>query len=173
MGNNNNYKRRLKMNKFKKISTLFALALISQCSYAKDYYPSSDSKTTVTNSPYGQFSDKTRYDNSRLSGAIGSMYTPNDQKIYSDSGDVTSALQNILQDSNVDNRTTLNNKIHADGLYSSDFVNNLTNNTTAMSSNVGSSYNSSNNNINTTNTDSSTNTNTTTLDDSRTMNMSN
>jgi hypothetical protein len=156
------------MNKFKKISTLFALAVISQCSYAQPvyHYPSLSRTLNIDKSPHGNFSDKAVYNNSQLSGARGSMYTPNTQNIYSDSGYVKSALQNVLQNANVTNTADFQNNIDLDGLEGSDFVNNLTNNTTAMSSNVGSSYNNSTNNITTKTENNSTNDYTTTLDKS-------
>lgn len=152
----NNYKRRLKMNTVKKISTLFALALISQSSFACQQAP--DTANAV------QEAMETHRAN--LAGATHTMYSPTALQMDA-GGNIRSAMQNTLQSASVANDTHLANEMQLANVYNSDLVNNMTSNANAMNSNTGSSYNDSRNTIHTTSTNSSTNTNTTNLDSSR------
>jgi hypothetical protein len=140
----NNYKRRLKMNTVKKISTLFALALISQSS----------------------FTSQASSDNLTVSDSVDVAYNPTDLRLNAGSN-IRSAMQNILQSASVANDSNLENAMQLTHVYGSDIMNSMSSNANAMNSNMGSSYNDSRNTINTTSTDNSRNTNTTNLDSRR------
>jgi hypothetical protein len=149
----NNYKRRLKMNTVKKISTLFALALISQSSFTSQ--ASSDNLTV---------SDLNK--DIAVDGPVNVAYTPTNSRMDAGSN-IRSAMQNILQSASVANDSNLENAMQLTHVYGSDIMNSMSSNANAMNSNMGSSYNDSRNTINTTSTDNSRNTNTTNLDSRR------
>jgi hypothetical protein len=67
----------------------------------------------------------------------------------SGAGNIVSSMQNIRQSAYATNTANLTNRIDITGMDGSDLVNNMTVNTNAMNSNVGSSYNNSTNNITT------------------------
>ena len=159
------------MKTVKKISTLLALALISQSSFATEMA----TDTTNTNDSTGEIVPDTT-DTTTLDPFIEAIvvdtpanvaYNPTEFQMDA-GGDVRSAMQNTLQSASVGNATTLSSEMPLTNVYS-DVMNNMTSNANATNYNTGSSYNDSTNTINTTSTDSSTNTNTTTLDSGTTL----
>jgi hypothetical protein len=146
------------MNTVKKISTLFALALISQSSFATRTI----SGTNTTDNTDAAFSGM----GVQVPGNVA--YNPTDSQIYAgDNGHIRSSMQNVLQGAYATNTANVTNSMDMRGMNGSDLVNSMTVNTNAMNSSAGSSYNDSTNTINTTNTDGSTNTYTSSYNDSR------
>jgi hypothetical protein len=146
------------MNTVKKISTLFALALISQSSFATRTL----SGTNTTSNPGAAFSGMSV----RVPGNVA--YNPTDSQIDTgDNGHIRSSMQNVLQSAYATNTADVTNNTNITGMNGSDLSNSMTVNTNAMNSSAGSSYNDSTNNITTNTTNNSTNDYTSTLDNSK------
>ena len=141
------------MNTFKKISTLFALALISQSSFASATSTAFDTTSDGSDSVEPNFSSEMD-----IYVPENMHYAPNLQISAGDSAHIKESMQNLSQGAYAKNTANMVNNMHIADIAGSELANSMNMNTTAMNSNAGSSYNDSTNNLNTTNTDSSTNT---------------
>ena len=155
------------MNTVKKISTLFALALISQSSFANELTPETNTETVTeeiaVDIPISEESFKEAF---LIEHPESLAYTPTDLHMDAQ-GNIRSAMQNTLQSASVANDSNLVNNMQFSTLNNSDIRKSMTSSANAMNSNTGSDYNDSTNTIDTTSTDNSTHTYTSTLDHSR------
>jgi len=156
------------MKKTKLMHTLLALALsygtFSSQAMANniDLYAQEATTTTEDTTTDPTMPSVAAYDKANV------MYSPSVANISS-TGNTVSSMQNIGQSAYATNTANLTNTMDITGIDGSDIVNNMTVNTNAMNSNVGSSYNNSTNDITTdTNNNNSINDYTTTMDSSRT-----
>ena len=146
------------MNTVKKISTLFALALISQSSFAANTMRG----TNRTSDAVAGFSGM----GFNMPGNAG--YNPTDSQIDTgDNGNINLSMQNTSQGAYATSTADLINSMNITDMNGSEFDHNMAVNTNAMNSNTGSSYNDSTNNITTNTANNSTNTYNSTLDSSR------
>lgn len=135
--------------------------------YAPEPTPEPTTEPTPEPTPTEDTTTYTRMPNVHAPHKANIMYSPSFANISS-TGNTVSSMQNIGQSAYATNTANLTNSMNITGMDGSDLVNNMTVNTNAMNSNVGSSYNNSTNDITTDTTNNSTNDYTTTLDSSRT-----
>lgn len=148
------------MNTVKKISTLFALALISQSSFGDvnvdGFQPNTESSAGTGISGTSTYPENIAYDiTTGLDIGTG------------DAGNVRTNLQNTSQNAYALNQANITGSLNFSGLDSSKLSNDMAVNTNATNIASGSSYNDSTNDISSSTTDSSTNDYTSNTDTSR------
>jgi hypothetical protein len=150
------------MNTVKKIklSTLFALALIGQSGAEVPF------DINIMKSRNAKFNDSRASDYSILHNAKNSMYSPINTQMTAEEY-IRNNVQNTSQSADINNKGTFQNEMNFDNMNSSDIMGSFTNNSSAMNSNGGSTYNDSNNRMDTEHTNNSKNTSTHTVDNGR------